>query len=106
MRKILAVLLVFVPTVVRADDARNMRPMTIAVIGISVGDRNRAVQKRAAIGVVGVTDEVPAGEHAAPWPEAAAEIWILVVDAGVHDRDLGPMPSISRQTVKSHFSDT
>jgi len=71
-----------------ADDPRDVRPVTVAVVGIGIRHRDRGIRERCRVGVEVVAHEVPSREHAAGRAEAPTEIWIVVVDSRVHDRDV------------------
>ena len=103
------------------DDSGDVRAVAVAVVRIRIRNRSWAVERvrrtggRELAGVVRVADEVPARDHAAAREvvvedavaaggiavdAVTAEVRMVVVGAGVHDRDLhacaGP-PSALRQ---------
>ncbi len=75
---------------VRADDAGDVGAVTVAIIGQRIGHRDRAVAGRIAVRIEGVADEIPALRHPAVDPEAAAEIGMVVVEAGIDHGDTDP----------------
>ena len=48
----------------RADDPRDVRPVTVAVVGIGIRHRDRGIRERCRVGVEVVAHEVPSREHA------------------------------------------
>ncbi len=84
-----------------ADDAADVRAVAIAVIRIRV--RNRGL-----VEIEGVADEVPAGDDAGSREHGAvraidavaAEVGVIVVDAGVHHRDLDAGAGVTERVLR------
>ena len=73
---------------VGTDDARDVRAVPVAVVRVGIRIRDRLIRGARRIRVVRVADEVPSLCNPAARTEAAAEIGMLVVRPGIHDRDL------------------
>ena len=71
---------------VGADDARHVRAVSAAVVRERIRGRHRVEARRHWVGIEGVADQVEALRHAAAAAEAAAEIGMVVVDAGIDHR--------------------
>src|SRR5947207_11194782 len=66
-----------------ADDAGDVRPVSVAVVWNRIGRDDGAE----VVAIEGVADEVVSLFDTTPAPEATAQIRMIEVDAGVHDGD-------------------
>ena len=81
---------------VGTDDTRHMGTVTLAIIGVVIGGRNGIVRRRGRVSVEIVAYQVIAIGHTAAITKAAAEIRMVIVDAGVHHRHLDPGAGVAQ----------
>ena len=85
---------------VGAEDAGDVRTVALAVVRERVGMRHRLPLRVALLLVVVVADEVVAVGDAATRPEAAAQVWVVIVDPGVDDRHVDASAGVAEPALR------